>query len=302
MFVRAHQRAGNHVEVATTDSPLEGPTQDAYASLVGCPVHGCGPAPANYFYCPDLEKWLVSNRDRFDGVIVNGVWQFHGVAARRALRGHKPYVVFAHGMLDPYFKDKFPLKHLKKLVYWILQEHRNLNHAQAVCFTSEEEKRIAGQGFPLCRFKRAVIPYGTMGPAGDPHAMKQAFLDAFPILQSKRYLLYLGRIHPKKGCDLLIEAFAAAADQDLHLVMAGPDEGGWGEKLKEQADKLGILNRISWTGMLRGDTKWGAFFGAEAFILPLPSGKFRDRRGGCLGMRRHSAHLQQGQHRSRRRP
>jgi len=259
----AHLRAGNQVEVATLDDPASG-----YEKLVNCTVHPCGPGRSNYGFSPKLTDWLVSNRDRFDGVIVNGVWQFHGVAARKALSGRKPYVVFAHGMLDPYFKQRYPLKHLKKLIYWILQERRNLNRAQAVCFTSEEEKRIAGDGFPFRRFRRVVVPYGTTGPSGEPDELKAVFLDQFPLLKGRPYLLYLGRIHPKKGCDLLLEAFAQAAPVNLHLVMAGPDEVGWRSELEAEASGLGLNGRVHWTGMLRGQAKWGSFYGADAFILP----------------------------------
>lgn len=267
MFVRAHQRAGNEVEVATLDGASDGPAGDAYQSLLTCEVHACGPGKSNYGYAPRLAKWLMTNRQRFDGVIVNGVWQYHGVAAREAFAGHRPYVVFAHGMLDPYF-NRFFLKHLKKLAYWTFHERRNLNAAEAVCFTSEEEKRIAAEGFPFRRFRRAIIPYGTMGPTGDPEEMKREFYAQWPDLRGKNYLLYLGRIHPKKGCDLLIEAFAREARPDLHLVMAGPDEMNWGAELRSQAARLGVAERITWTGMLRGAMKWGAFYGSQAFILP----------------------------------
>ncbi len=268
MFVRAHQQAGNEVEVATLDGTADGPLSDGYRGLVTCPVHQCGPGKSNYGFSPKLEQWLNANYQRFDGVIVNGVWQYHGVAARRTLAGRKPYVVFAHGMLDPYFKHRYPLKHLKKLVYWLLQEHRNLNAAQAVCFTSEEEKRVAGVGFPFRRFRGVVVPYGTMGPSGDPEVLKQVFLTDWPHLKGQKYLIFLGRIHPKKGCDLLFEAFARVARPELQLVMAGPDETGWGAELKTQALRLGVTERITWTGMLRGEAKWGALYGAEAFILP----------------------------------
>lgn len=268
MFVRAHQLAGNEVEVATLDGVTDGPAGNGYLDLLPCPVHPCGPGKSNYGYSPRLDAWLQANYQRFDGVIVNGVWQYHGVAVRKALAGRKPYVVFAHGMLDPYFAKRYPLKHLKKMAYWILHEHRNLNSAQAVCFTSDEEERIAGEGFPFRHFKGVVVPYGTMGPSGDPSALKGVFFQQFPSLRSKKYLLFLSRIHPKKGCDLLLEAFAKVAPPDLELVMAGPDETGWGVQLKAQAAQLGIAHRITWTGMLRGDAKWGAFYAAEAFILP----------------------------------
>ncbi len=268
MFVRAHLRAGNEVEVATLDDPSDAAATSTYQKLLGCPVHPNGPGKSNYGYSRRLYQWLQENFHRFDGVIVNGVWQYHGVAVRKAIAGRKPYVVFAHGMLDPYFMERYPLKHLKKLVYWILQEHRNLNRAQAVCFTSDEEKRIAAVGFPFARFRRVVVPYGSMGPTGNPEELKTAFFDAWPQLKGKPYLLFLGRIHPKKGCDLLLEAFASTADAEMQLVMAGPDETGWGADLRAQAQRLGVVDRITWTGMLRGDAKWGAFYGARAFILP----------------------------------
>lgn len=268
IFALAHQRAGNEVEVATLDAPDSGPDRDAFQHRMSCAVHACGPGHSGFAYSKRLEPWLRENRSRFDGVIVNGVWQFHGVAARRAFAGKTPYVVFSHGMLDPYFKRQFPLKHLKKLTYWVLEESRNLNHAHAVCVTSQEELRTAGDGFPFCRFRRVLVPYGSAGPEGDPAEQKAAFLRAWPGLEGKKFLLFLGRIHPKKGCDLLIEAFAREAAPEMELVMAGPDETGWAEALCARAETLGIADRITWTGMLRGAEKWGAFYSAEAFILP----------------------------------
>lgn len=263
MFAAAHRRAGNEVEVATLDDP-----HADFSRLPEGEVHAFGPTKGNYHYQPKLEQWLSANWRRFDGVIVNGIWQYQALAARRAVAGQRPYVVFAHGMLDPYFAKRYPLKHIKKLIYWMLYERSNLNRANAVCFTSEEEARIAGEGFPFCRFRRVVVPYGTIGPQGDPDAMKAAFHAAFPDLAACRYLLFLGRIHPKKGCDLLLEAFARAAPSDLSLVVAGPDETNWRPELEAQAARLGIASRMHWTGTLRGDVKWGAFYGAEAFILP----------------------------------
>jgi glycosyltransferase involved in cell wall biosynthesis len=263
MFVLAHQRAGNQVEVATLDGRNE-----AFRDRVDCDVHPCGPGRTTYGYSSPLEHWLRANFARFDGVIVNGVWQFHGLVARRVLAGRKPYAVFAHGMLDPYFQRRYPMKHLKKLAYWLIAERRNLRAAQAVCFTSEEEMRIAAEGFPGRDFQGVVIPYGTAGPTGDRAALKAAFVAAFPALTGKRYLLFLGRIHEKKGCDLLIEAFAQVAPKTFSLVMAGPDEDGLRPRLEELVQRLGIADRVHWTGMLTGDPKWGALYGAEAFLLP----------------------------------
>jgi len=86
----------------------------------------------------------------------------------------------------------------------------------------------------------------------------------------RRYLLYLSRIHEKKGCDLLIAAFARVAAEmpDVDLVIAGPDRTELRPRLEAQAAQLGIASRIHWPGMVLGDAKWGAFRGCDAFILP----------------------------------
>jgi glycosyltransferase involved in cell wall biosynthesis len=122
----------------------------------------------------------------------------------------------------------------------------------------------------LHRWNPYVVPYGASGPVGDPEIQKQAFFERCPTVKGKRYLLFLGRIHRKKGCDLLIEAFArvAAEDPSLDLVMAGPDQQSWSAKLQDMAATAGIADRVHWPGMVTGDAKWGAFYGSEAFILP----------------------------------
>jgi len=106
-------------------------------------------------------------------------------------------------------------------------------------------------------------------PADALHAT-DLFWNAFPELQGLRVVLYFGRIHEKKGCDLLIAAFAAVARHDpaLRLVMAGPAVPALLEKLQQQAVKLGIADRIVWTGMLTGRLKWAALQAAEVFVLP----------------------------------
>jgi glycosyltransferase involved in cell wall biosynthesis len=264
MFVKAHQRMGNEVEVATLDDPAAD-----FSNIPGVQVQAFGPTKPNYHYQPKLETWLKENCRRFDGIIVNGIWQYHALAARRGIAGRRPYVVFAHGMLDPYFMRRFPLKHLKKLPYWILFERKNLDLAEAVCFTSTEEMRIAAEGFPFSgRFKRVIVPYGTIGPSGEPESLKKTFVTACPAVAGKRYLLFLGRLHPKKGCDLLLRACAKALPHSIDLVMVGPDEIGWQSELRALASRLDIGDRVHWTGALRGDAKWGAFYGADAFVLP----------------------------------
>ena len=257
---------GHHVEVASADGP-----GSPWLPDIGLTVHALGPPRTGYCYAAGMLPWLRANAARFDAVIVNGLWQHHGLAVRQALRGKPtPYFVYTHGMLDPWFKRTYPLKHLKKSLYWRWGEYRVLRDARAVLFTCEEEKLLARQSFALYRANEVVVSLGTAGPTGDAAAQEAAFLSRHPELRGKRLLLFLGRIHAKKGCDLLVEAFTkvAAAAPDLRLVMAGPDPSGLGVELARRADEAGAAGKIVWPGMLTGDVKWGAFRAAEAFVLP----------------------------------
>jgi len=256
---------GNEVEVVCLDAPDAG-----FLNAFPAKVHALGPSRGKYAYSKRLVPWLRERRKEYDAVIVNGLWQYHGFAVWRALaKTSTPFFVFTHGMLDPWFKRTYPLKHLKKWLYWPWAEYRVLRDAEAVIFTCEEERLLARQSFWLYRANEEVTSYGTAAPPAD-NGLSARFLSDHPQLQGKRLLLFLSRIHEKKGCDLLIKAFAkvAAVHPDLHLVMAGPDQTGWMAELKQLAEQQGVADRITWSGMLQGDDKWGAFYAADVFCLP----------------------------------
>jgi glycosyltransferase involved in cell wall biosynthesis len=234
-------------------------------------VVAVGPVAGGYGYRRGLVAPIRELAARHDAVIVHGIWQYHAFATWRALRGTGiPYFVYPHGMLDPWFKRTYPLKHLKKWAYWPWADYRVLRDAQAVLFTTDQERLLARQSFWLYRANERVVGYGTSAPPGDAASQRQQFLQRFPELAGKRLVLFLSRIHPKKGLDQLIDAFAAiaASDPNLHLVIAGPDQVGWQASLQQRAAALGLAERITWAGMLKGDLKWGAFRSAELFALP----------------------------------
>lgn len=260
-------QSGVRVEVVTLDAPDAGDFLHAYPA----PVHALGPSKGGYRYNSHLVPWLRTNRSRFDAVIVNGLWQYQGLAAWRALAGtDTPYFVFPHGMLDPWFKHSYPLKHLKKWLYWPWAEYRVLRDARAVLFTCEEERRLARESFWMYHCNEIVTSYGTSDPPVRDLAAEDRFITKHPELHGKRVVLFLSRIHEKKGCDLLVDAFAHAASSDpkLHLVMAGPDQTGWQARLQQRAETLGVDERITWPGMLQGSAKWAAFRIADVFCLP----------------------------------
>jgi glycosyltransferase involved in cell wall biosynthesis len=256
----------HHVEIASLDPP-------GAPYLRQCPllVHPLGPGTLKYAFSARLIPWLRANRSRFDAAIVNGIWQFHSFGAWRALHASStPYVLFTHGMLDPWFKKRYPLKHFKKWMYWPWAEYRVLRDARAVLFTTEEERVLARSSFWLYRCNEVVVNYGTAKPKGDPELELREFFSRYPELRNKKLALFMGRIHPKKGCDLLIEAFAKVLRPHLewHLVIAGPDQIGWQKELNRRAEQLGLASRATWTGMIGGSLKWGALRAAEVFVLP----------------------------------
>jgi glycosyltransferase involved in cell wall biosynthesis len=255
-------RLGHQVEIVALDE------QNApWLDQVKLPVHPLGAGLTSYRYSKHLLPWLREHGGDYDRVIVHGIWQYLSFAAWRRYAGTRiPYYVFPHGMLDPWFKRTFPLKHLKKWLYWPWADYRVLRDARAVVFTSEEERRQARKSFWLYRARETVSPLGVEAPNLKTTGSRNVFLEKYPALRNTRVLLFLGRLHPKKGCDLLIDAFSHVANSDLWLVLAGPDQIGWEKELRARAARLN--RRIIFPGMLEGEMKWDAFAAADAFILP----------------------------------
>jgi glycosyltransferase involved in cell wall biosynthesis len=252
---------GHRVEVLSLDPPGTPWSGDL-------PFHPVGNGHAGFGYARGVVDWLIGHADDYDITLVNGLWQYGGLAVWRAARKtRRPYGVFTHGMLDPWFKRRYPLKHLKKWLYWPWGEYRVLRDAAAVLFTCEQERRDARESFWLYRANEKVLGFGITAPPEDAAGQLSAFHAKFPALAKRRLLLFLGRLHEKKGCDLLLRAFARIP-ADTHLVMAGPADSPYADWLKQLARELGIADRVTWTGMISGDVKWGAFRAAEAFVLP----------------------------------
>lgn len=268
-----HCQLGHAVEVVSVDSP-----EEAWVKGSPVPVHALGPASSSYGYSSALLPWLRERHQSYDAVIVHGLWQFTSLAVRMALnRSETPYVVFPHGMLDPWFKRQYPLKHAKKLLYWHCAERRVLHDAKKVIFTCEEERRLAYESFPRQDHNESVVPLGITGYKGSVTDPASVFLESYPQLRGKRILLFLSRIHEKKGCDLLLRAFAkviasarsADSSRELHLAIIGPCENPeYLAKLHQLADASDIGPQVTWIGMLTGVLKWGALRAAEALVLP----------------------------------
>lgn len=263
-LVQCYPDAGVEAEIVCLDAP-DSPWIRSFAAR----VHAMNWRGGKYGRSPALREWLAGNVTRFDGVVAHAMWGYPALAAARAARGRVPYAVFTHGMLDPWFQHRYPLKHLKKRLYWPLQ-YPVLRDAKSVLFTSRLEAELAPRSFRPNQWTSLVVPYGTNGPPSEEQAQRRAFEAAMPQLAGRRFLLFLSRIHEKKGCDLLVEAFASLASghPDVDLVIAGPDQTGLQARLVALAQRLGVAVRVHWPGMLTGEAKWGALRACEAMVLP----------------------------------
>jgi glycosyltransferase involved in cell wall biosynthesis len=257
---------GHRTEVVSLDAPdAPGLKQFPY------PVHGCGPGMGKYGYTRRLAGWIAENAARFDVAVIHGLWNHASVGGWLGLRRARlPYVMFTHGMLDPWFRETYPLKHATKQAFWLWGQGRVLADAHRVLFTSELEMQLAQDAFWPYRVRPQVVAYGTSRPPKVSAEQIADFRVTLPGLGQRPYLLFLSRIHPKKGCDQLVEAFArlAGAHPEVDLVIAGPDQVGLKSELIDLATRAGVEGRIHWPGMLTGTAKHAAFAGAMAFVLP----------------------------------
>jgi len=224
-----------------------------------------------YKIAPGALCWLRRHLRQYDILHVHALFSFLSVASSlEARRQGIPYVVRPLGTLARYgVTERRPM--LKRLsLKWI--EGPILNHAAAVHFTSETERREAEQlGIPM---RSVVIPLGVEADAGGGDA--ELLLDEYPELDGGLVLLFLSRIDPKKNLEGLLDAFERVTRQlaDTWLLVAGDGDPGYVARLKTHAASLGIEDRVRWLGYVEDDRKASAFALADLFVLPSYSENF----------------------------
>lgn len=210
-----------------------------------------------------LKRSFAATVAEVDGLHIHGLWeQSTAAACRLARRLGKPYLLSAHGMLEPW---ALASRRRKKQIYAALVERRNVAGAGCLhALTPAEAVQYRNFG---ARGPIAVVPNAVDLPE-EIHG--ELFLDRFPDLRGKRLVLFLSRLHPKKGLDLLMASWAEVAclHPEARLVIAGPDSDGLQASLRQQAVELGIDGQVTFPGMLTGAVKWSALDAAEGFVLP----------------------------------
>ncbi|QQS11745.1 MAG: glycosyltransferase [Rhodospirillales bacterium] len=274
-MAKAVAARGHEVAIHTTNWSAEGvenvPTGVALAqdgfTVTYHPVH----APRFWKASRAMGRALAVELPKFDVVHLHSIYLYHDWIGARLCRRHGvPYIVRPHGMLDPYIRARH--RGRKKLMELLFQ-NGVLRRAAAIHYTSDVEREISApfaMGAPA-----RIVPLGVDLAGFDKLPPAERFLAAHPETRGRRVALFLSRLHFKKGLDLLIPAFARAArqDPDAHLVVAGPDDGML-DQCKAWTRRDGVSDRVTFTGMLRGDDKLAAFAAASLFALPSYSENF----------------------------
>jgi glycosyltransferase involved in cell wall biosynthesis len=196
---------------------------------------------------------------------LHGVWDpIVRVAADVARSASLPYAVTPHGMLDPWSLRQSAAK---KRIALLLGYRKMLTGACFLHALNADEKRLIEPLELACPIE--VIPNGVFCEEIEPLPVQGKFYAACASLQGAPYVLFLSRLHYKKGLDYLAEAFALLARENprVHLVVAGPDGGERGA-FERRVQALGIDDRVHLVGPLYGPDKGAALADAACFCLP----------------------------------
>lgn len=262
----------------TLDPAYGGPVKSVEALTAICRARGIEVTvyPEGYVkrrtyllpYYPGLKglRRLYNLVRKADLIHIHGLWNtVTTLAALFARSTVRPYVMVPHGMLDRWALRR---SRFKKFVYSVLIERRNLCKASAIHLLNEGELLEAeyyGLKAPTFILPNAVDPCEF-----DLLPGKEVLYSIYPKLRDKTVLLYLGRIHPKKGFNLLIPAFARAFRQlgNLCLIVAGPDEGGYQRFVERMVSQHNLCDSVEFTGLVTGESKKVLLGGADYLILP----------------------------------
>ena len=223
--------------------------------------------PARLFYAPGLARAAAE-------LLVPGATVAHGhglyvypnyAVGRRAWQRGVPLVYHPHGMLEPWILARSRAK--KQLAHWLFEDANFRSARLWRALTVREADQIRGLGLTA---PVVVLPNGIEPAAFDfpvPRPLPQ---------QDRRQILFLGRLHPKKGLPMLVAAWARLVTQarDWELVIAGPDENGHRAEVEAQVRAAGLTDTVQFRGAVTGEAKRNCWREAEVFVLPSHSEGF----------------------------
>ena len=161
--------------------------------------------PKGYNFSLKLIKWIKANKYNYDYFLFNGIWDFGILLAKIFLKDK--YFVFIHGGLDPYFGTEF-LKRIKKNLYWKITGKNNLLSSKGVLVSGNNEFKMLKKTYVNTSGIKVYDVGYSFYQINKPKKIdyKNILYKYFPILHKKKFILFIGRIHNKKGCDILLQS------------------------------------------------------------------------------------------------
>lgn len=277
-MVTALRQSGVHTEIATTND--DGPDTldvacDTLITHQGVPVRffkRLSPplnAAREFSFSWGFAAWLRKHIDNYDIVHVHAIFSFVStytmyLARKRGI----PYVVRPIGQLEKWSLEQS--KHRKES-YLKLIEAANLRHAAATHFTAESERAQALDVLP--ELNGVVIPLGLSVPMPLRQA-RHKMRDHWQLQRGVATILYLSRLHPKKGLDLLLDALAKVDDFPFQLLIAGEGDEVFKRALKDKVERLELSQKVKFLGFVKGTEKNLLLQGADLFALTSHSENF----------------------------
>jgi len=269
-MARAVARLGHRVSVYTTNH--DGPSELNVA--VDLPIFR-DKVEIRYFPVQHPRFWgfsiplgraLRREIKKFDIVHIHSLYLFHNnVAAHYCRKYYVPYLIRPHGTLEPFLYRRH---RFRKSIMECIFENTNIKNAAAVHFTTQEEKLLATPY--IFKTNSVVVPNGIDFKEYKNLPVSGTFRSQYRETLGKKIILFFGRINFIKGFDILIPAFAKIAKMfdDVHLVITGPDNEGFGAKVRLWLAEEGVSDRATFTGMLLGEKKLAVLRDADIFVLP----------------------------------
>jgi poly(glycerol-phosphate) alpha-glucosyltransferase len=222
--------------------------------------------PSAFGYSPDLMSRMRSDLQPSGIVHSHGLWMYPGVAARKcAAQTGSPLVISPHGMLEPWAMNNSRSK--KRLAGWLF-ENKNLRAADclhALCAAEANHFRSLGLTNPI-----AIMPNGVDLKTLQPLPDRDDITERFPELKNRRRVLFLARLHPKKGLENLLRAWQKAGTDsaDWCLMIAGSGDPVYEEQLRALVRDFSLGKNVFFLGPVYGSDKARALAAADVFVLP----------------------------------
>lgn len=251
---------GYSVDIITLDSPAE-----AFLNSVELKnIIALGPNHTKLAYTPNLKNWLSKNVSNYDLATIHGVWQWNSLGSYKQLNKYNvPYVIFPHGSLDVWDSNLRKVSWILKKIYFKFFESKVLNNSSAILFTSSDELKNSTINFNLPINKCRIIKYGV------PSLTLDEDNRLINIDKKNSYLLFLSRIHKKKGVERLLQAFSESKlKQNYKLKIAGTGDYNYIDSLRLLVSNLNLDNKVEFVGHVSGDLKRKVLEDAALFILP----------------------------------